>query len=235
VKRLHTPGRRRDRQAAPVMVYAFPVKLPAKADKPLSHKGEVYCSNNRPVEFFTFDAQYLARLKAREPETMNHFAVYFTKCLTVKLRAAGRYPASGIEEIRQETICRALKAVDRDAVRQPESFPGYITSVCDNVAHEWRRDGDRFWSGDGEEFPDVADTRPGAHDAIQVADTRATVREVLTRLSEKDRRILVAVYIEERDKDDICREFHVNREYLRVLLHRALQRAREEMERKQAS
>jgi RNA polymerase sigma-70 factor (ECF subfamily) len=29
--------------------------------------------------------------------------------------------------------------------------------------------------------------------------------------------------MEEKDKDDVCREMGVNREYLRVLLHRAKQ------------
>jgi RNA polymerase sigma-70 factor (ECF subfamily) len=31
------------------------------------------------------------------------------------------------------------------------------------------------------------------------------------------------VFLEERDREDICREFGVDREYLRVLLHRAKQ------------
>jgi RNA polymerase sigma-70 factor, ECF subfamily len=31
------------------------------------------------------------------------------------------------------------------------------------------------------------------------------------------------VFLDERDRDDVCREFGVEREYLRVLLHRAKQ------------
>ena len=49
------------------------------------------------------------------------------------------------------------------------------------------------------------------------------VREILEKLSERDRRLLREVFLEERDKDDVCRDFGVDREYLRVLLHRAKQ------------
>jgi RNA polymerase sigma-70 factor (ECF subfamily) len=40
-------------------------------------------------------------------------------------------------------------------------------------------------------------------------------------LPERDRRLLQSVLLEERDKDEVCAEFGISREYLRVLLHRA--------------
>jgi RNA polymerase sigma-70 factor (ECF subfamily) len=49
------------------------------------------------------------------------------------------------------------------------------------------------------------------------------VREILEQLSERDRRLLREVFLEERDKDEVCRDFGVDRDYLRVLLHRAKQ------------
>ncbi len=47
------------------------------------------------------------------------------------------------------------------------------------------------------------------------------VREILDDMPERDRRILRAVFLEEQDKDEVCREFGVDRDYLRVLVHRA--------------
>jgi RNA polymerase sigma-70 factor (ECF subfamily) len=67
----------------------------------------------------------------------------------------------------------------------------------------------------------IAETRP---DALSVAishDTRDLVREVLAKLKRRDRDLLRAVFLEDRDKDKVCREMGVDREYLRVLLHRA--------------
>jgi RNA polymerase sigma-70 factor (ECF subfamily) len=49
------------------------------------------------------------------------------------------------------------------------------------------------------------------------------VRQVLDELSERDRRLLREIFLEERDKDAVCRDFGVDRDYLRVLLHRAKQ------------
>jgi hypothetical protein len=46
---------------------------------------------------------------------------------------------------------------------------------------------------------------------------------VLAKLPAKDRNILRAVFFEQRDKDEVCAELGVSREYLRVLLHRAKQ------------
>jgi RNA polymerase sigma-70 factor (ECF subfamily) len=49
------------------------------------------------------------------------------------------------------------------------------------------------------------------------------VQRVLAKLPPKDRNILRAVFFEQRDKNEVCLELGVSREYLRVLLHRAKQ------------
>ncbi len=58
---------------------------------------------------------------------------------------------------------------------------------------------------------------------IAAKQMEAKIREILEELSEKDRRLLREVFLEERDKDEVCRDFGVDRDYLRVLLHRAKQ------------
>jgi RNA polymerase sigma-70 factor (ECF subfamily) len=47
------------------------------------------------------------------------------------------------------------------------------------------------------------------------------VRQILNEMPQKDRNLLRAVFLEEKEKDTVCREFGVDRNYLRVLLHRA--------------
>jgi RNA polymerase sigma-70 factor (ECF subfamily) len=59
--------------------------------------------------------------------------------------------------------------------------------------------------------------------ALLAAETKKQVQEVLSRLEAKDRKLLRAVFFEQRDKDEVCRELGVSRDYLRVLLHRAKQ------------
>ena len=47
------------------------------------------------------------------------------------------------------------------------------------------------------------------------------VRKILSGLPARDRDLLRAVFLEEKDKDTVCRDIGVDRDYLRVLLHRA--------------
>jgi RNA polymerase sigma-70 factor (ECF subfamily) len=66
--------------------------------------------------------------------------------------------------------------------------------------------------------PDLADD---AADVIADRQVQEAVRETLNGLPERDRFLLEELFLNERDKDDVCRELGVNREYLRVLLFRA--------------
>jgi RNA polymerase sigma-70 factor (ECF subfamily) len=59
------------------------------------------------------------------------------------------------------------------------------------------------------------------------AENQSRVKSLVAELAPKDRRILKALYLDERERDSVCREFGVSRGYLRVLLHRAKQRFRQ--------
>jgi len=63
----------------------------------------------------------------------------------------------------------------------------------------------------------------GSAGILAAKEMEKKVREILEQLPERDRRLLREVFLEERDKDEVCRGFGVDREYLRVLLHRAKQ------------
>jgi DNA-directed RNA polymerase specialized sigma24 family protein len=52
-------------------------------------------------------------------------------------------------------------------------------------------------------------------------ERKRMVRSVLAELSGKDRTILRMVFLENVDKEEVCRTMRVNRDYLRVLLFRA--------------
>jgi RNA polymerase sigma-70 factor (ECF subfamily) len=67
----------------------------------------------------------------------------------------------------------------------------------------------------------LTETRPDALSMVITHNTRDVVRMVLAKLKRRDQDVLRAVFLEERDKDSVCREMGIDREYLRVLLHRA--------------
>ena len=175
------------------------------------------------LQFHAFDASYIENLRARDTRTQEHFVGYFTELLHLKLRTRLQSPQA-IEDVRQETFARVLAGLDKPgALRQPESLGAFVNTVCNNVLYEHYRASSRSQSLDED---GAAEVPTPAADALSVAATgqiKVKVRQILLDLPLRDRMLLKAVFLDERDRDEVCKEFRVEREYLRVLLHRAKQ------------
>ena len=174
------------------------------------------------------------RLRDGEPSTEQHFVTYFGEILGIMLRA--RFlPPERVDDIRQETLTRVIAILRRDGgVRQPERFGAFVNSICKNVLRENARDWHRTQTlqQDHLEIPDkVIDLER----ALISEETKKQVREILDDMKKRDRELLGAIFLQEKDKDEICREFGVDREYLRVLLHRAKERFRSSFRREQTN
>jgi RNA polymerase sigma-70 factor, ECF subfamily len=173
------------------------------------------------VEFFSFDESYLQRLRGGDFPTERHFVDYFGQLLLIKLRARLRSPQS-VDDIRQETFVRVLKAVRTGGIRSAEGLGSFVNSICNNVLQEHYRTSTRAVPQD-ESSLDPPDTSIDLDGMLVAKQTREHVRHTLSMLSEKDRLLLRAIFFEEKNKDEICVDFGVDRDYLRVLLHRAKQ------------
>jgi RNA polymerase sigma factor (sigma-70 family) len=184
-------------------------------------KAEVYWDKRpTPVDFYTFDDEYLRRLGASDPATEAHFVAYFTERLRITLRARG-IDSYTIEDVRQETFCRVLVAVRAGSVNNAGGFGAYVYSVCRHVLSESRRDDVRY-QHDSLETTDVPDGHLSLEELIQRQENGKHVRAILAALPERDRHLLQARFFEDRDNDEVCGDFGVDRDYLRVLIHRAL-------------
>jgi RNA polymerase sigma-70 factor, ECF subfamily len=175
---------------------------------------------------FSFDGEYVRRLIAEDPETERHFTEYFGDLLTLKLRSRLRSPAQ-VEDARQETFVRVLTALKKKgSLATPESLGAFVNAVCNNVLLETYRAGGRTTALE-EETSEPQAPEPSIESEVLKVEERVKVREAIAGLPAKDKDLIRWLFFEERDKDDICRELQVDREYLRVLLHRAKQRFRE--------
>jgi RNA polymerase sigma-70 factor (ECF subfamily) len=185
------------------------------------------------VEFFSFDEAYLKRLRERDFPTEQHFVAYFRKLLLIKLRSRLR-SSQAVDDIAQETFLRVFKAMQSEGgIRQPERLGAFVNSVCNNVLQEFYRSVDHGASLD-DDAPEPVDKLIDLEGFLVTKQTREQVRKVLALLGDKDRQLLRSIFLEEKEKDDVCREFGVDRDYLRVLLHRAKQSFRTYYERSQA-
>lgn len=128
-----------------------------------------------------------------------------------------------IEDVRQETFTRVLTALRDGKILHPERLGPFVNSICKHVLQEQYRTASRDGSFEQEEEKDAPDESVDLFAAFSTKQTGERVRKVLDQLPERDRRLLREVFLEEKDKDEVCRDFGVDRDYLRVLLHRAKQ------------
>ena len=168
------------------------------------------------MELFVFDDDYVRRLREGDRDTASHFHAYFRDLLLLKLR---RRLASldAIDEVRQEVFARCFHHLGE--LREARKLGAFVNAICNRVLMEYYRAQSR--------------TEPLGEDAVSIADAgdigssydtarnSERVRRVLETLPRRDADILRAVFLEEGDKDEVCARFGVERDYLRVLLHRA--------------
>jgi RNA polymerase sigma-70 factor (ECF subfamily) len=175
------------------------------------------------LQFHSFDAAYVESLCAGDFATQEHFVRYFTELLHLKLRSRLRSPQA-IEDVRQETFARVFTSLRKGgALRQPDRLGAFVNTVCNNVLFEHYRATSRSDSLDDEGQPELPATGMDALAHVTAQQLKAKVREILVDLPPRDRDLLKAVFLDEKDRDEVCREFNVDREYLRVLLFRAKQ------------
>jgi RNA polymerase sigma-70 factor (ECF subfamily) len=174
------------------------------------------------LQFHEFDESYLQRLRSGDFLVQEHFVNYFTELIHLKLRS--RVSSSqAIEDIRQETFFRVFRALKNGDIRQADRLGSYVNSICNNVLKEHYRHGTRETPLEGEPDESFPDGSVDVLNSMMRKQSQENVRQILDKMPERDRRILKAIFIDETDKDTVCRDFGVDRNYLRVLLHRAKQ------------
>lgn len=167
-----------------------------------------------------FDESYLQALACRDARTENDLVSVFSRAIKIKLRTHLRSPHA-VDDAYQETMLRVFTYFRLGkTLRTPASLPAFIHSVSANVALEmvraYRKDGCSC-----DEIPEPVDAKADPErDAIS-SECRETVQHILRELSYKDQELLRRICLDEEDRDEVCRELQVTRDYLRLLLHRA--------------
>jgi RNA polymerase sigma-70 factor (ECF subfamily) len=142
-----------------------------------------------------------------------------------KLRARLRSPEL-VQDAFQETFLRIFSYFGSGkTLDKPDSIAGFVHSTCHNVSLELLRAHTRQ-DQLPDNHPEPVAVGPNAERQLITGERKAFVQNILSRLSKKDRQLLKRVFLDEEDKDSVCREFQVDRAYLRVLLFRARQSCR---------
>jgi len=218
-------------RAAGASIETMPFEtLPAHANRastttvrvPLYYRS--YQSGGR-LQRHVFDDEYINRLSKGDEETERHFTRYFGDLLLIKLRGRLRSPQLA-EDARQETFLRVLNRLrTKGSIEHPERLGAFVNSVCENILSEMFRAEGRFRQVP-ENAPEQVSVSASPESEFITEERKGLVRAVLAKLSDGDRTVLRRVFLDESDKDEVARELGMNRDYLRVRIHRALGRLR---------
>ena len=127
-----------------------------------------------------------------------------------------------VDDVVQETLRRFLSAANDGKMRNRESIGAFLNGICNNVILEYRR---RLWRD-----PQLEVNERGAEQSVapeaEILDLRQDIDAGLAQLSQRDRFILCAFFLEEKTKEEICREIPLPEDQFRVALFRAKERFR---------
>ncbi|HVW08090.1 MAG TPA: sigma-70 family RNA polymerase sigma factor [Bryobacteraceae bacterium] len=128
-----------------------------------------------------------------------------------------------VDDIVQETLTRFVRAGRQSQIRNnAEEFGAFVNGVCRNVILEYRRRVRREPLAD----PEIPIKDTGVRPEAEVFEMRQAIDQGLAELAERDQRILRSLYLEGREKEDICREWGMTDAQFRVVLFRAKERFR---------
>jgi RNA polymerase sigma-70 factor, ECF subfamily len=179
-----------------------------------------HCSKRRRVDFEAFDESYLQRLTSGDDTTEQHFVSYFGRLIRMKLRSRVRSQEL-IDDICQETFLRVLsKLRNKGGVEYPERFGAFVNTVCEYVMLERFRAQTQTDPFPYDDF-DTPDPNANTESELVSNERRRIVEQVLRGMPANHRELLRMIFWEEKDKAEVCRHFNVDRDYLRVLVHRA--------------
>lgn len=127
-----------------------------------------------------------------------------------------------VDDVVQESLTRFLQALKEEKLRNPDSMGAFLNGICNHVIQEYRR---RTWKeplAEPESEPSELPSPPEP----DLLEQRQVIALVMTQLSQRDRDILRAFFLEDRDKQEICRSMDLSDAQFRVALFRAKQRFR---------
>ena len=163
------------------------------------------------------------------PDTASALARSYPGLMAVLTRRCGN-PQLAFDLL-QDAIVTTLAKQRDGALPAGNDFAGYVfRAAINHLRNHQRRERDtvseEFWTERADE------AAPSPADCSQREVNRRLVRALLEQLTNpRDRQVLVRHYLDERDRDEVCRELQLTPAQFARIAHRARQRLRELIER----
>lgn len=169
---------------------------------------------------YNMDECYLEALRARDPAAEEHLVCTLSRHLKTSLRKRFR-STEIVEDAMQETLLRVLVYFrSGKTLRAASNLQSFAKAVSLYVSFEMLRD-KAYRNTTTDNGPESVDQLPNPEAHVISDQQKQLVMRALCNVDGKDAYLLRRIYLEDADKDQVCRELNVSRGYLRVLLHRA--------------
>ncbi|MGH8194898.1 MAG: RNA polymerase sigma factor [Woeseiaceae bacterium] len=131
-------------------------------------------------------------------------------------------------DLLQETFCIAIEKLRHTTLKNPERLAGYLRGIAMRVAMNANRQRRRDpYPMDYDAITRIPDREPRQFEHIAEEQASQAVRQLLESLPVKrDRELLYRYYVQEHDKDDICRDLGLDSLHFNRVLFRAKARFR---------
>ena len=170
-------------------------------------------------------ADMVSRVHAGDRAAEREFVAQYQRGVRVLVRRHCRPGDPIVEDLVQDVLARVLERLRAGALHDAAALAGYVQkTVVHATSAEYRRRRASEPIAAIEELPARED--PVQHlDAEQLA---RTVRTVLVEMPvERDREVLRRFYLDEQDKDEVCRVLDIDAAHFHRVLFRARNRFRE--------
>lgn len=140
------------------------------------------------------------------------------------------HSAAIAEDLLSEALETSLRKLRNGEIAQPEKLIGYVYRVALNLWRNLRRS-PPVARASSASLETLAEDEPASTAPIEQAHWAKLMREVLKEMpTSRDRELIVAFYLEEQDKGEICRQLGLSGEHFNRVIHRARERFRELLE-----
>jgi RNA polymerase sigma-70 factor (ECF subfamily) len=126
-------------------------------------------------------------------------------------------------EALQETFVRAIKVLREKGLEEPERLAGYLRGIARNVTKEEDRSRKRESAElDIEAVAEISYDGCRQFQHVASEEAQSAVRKILQSMSSKDyRELLIRFYVDDQDRQEICRELRLTRRQFSQRLFRA--------------
>jgi RNA polymerase sigma-70 factor (ECF subfamily) len=136
------------------------------------------------------------------------------------------------EDVANDTLSEALRILRERCLEEPDNLAAFVHGIAANLARNAnRKEARQRTDSDTEAVEATLDVSGDPASLNMRASLARVVRELLSSLPvDRDRQILMRLYLNDDDKEDICRDMSLSREHFDRVVHRARQRMRAHIE-----